>query len=191
MKEVLEPLAAIPGVRTAVLVTNDGVPIAVQGDVGRTEDDEEPEPESFPSLSTRDALSPREPLEPNADRIDDSDRLNALAGLGASWLGEISRTVAPLSWGAPQFMVLRAARGTLMLMQAPNSLLLVLLEGGMLAEDLRLPMEAAVARMQRVLRGVGKRDETQNPPGIAPASNAPAQSGEISTTGVPEVSGGM
>lgn len=185
MKEVLEPLASIPGVRTAVLITNDGVPIAVQGDVGRREGEGEIEREAPQSLSTR------EERRPNAERIDDSDRLNALAGLGTSWLGEITRTIAPLSWGAPQYMVLRAARGTLMVMQAPNSILLVLLEGGMLAEDLRLPMEAAVARMQRVLRGVGKRDENQNQPGHYSASHEPARSGEPSTTGVPEVSGGM
>lgn len=184
MKEVLEPLASIPGVRTAVLVTSDGVPIAVQGDVGRQE--EEPDPIDEPqSLSTREARTP------NAERIDDSDRLNALAGLGTSWLGEIARTIAPLSWGAPDYMVLRAARGTLMVMQAPNSILLVLLEGGMLAEDLRLPMEAAVARMQRVLRGVGKRDEPLKQPADEPASIQPDLSGEPSTLGMRESSGGM
>lgn len=185
MKEVLEPLASIPGVRTAALVTNDGVPIAVQGDVGRREEDEELDVGYGQSLSTR------EERAPSPDRIDDSDRLNALAGLGTSWLGEIARTIAPLSWGAPEYMVLRAARGTLLIMQAPNSLLLVLLEGGMLAEDLRLPMEAAVARMQRVLRGVGKRDENQNLPGSSSASYGSEGSDEPSTTGIREVSGGM
>lgn len=168
MREVLEPLASLPGVRLAVLVTEDGVPIAVQGTVETSRDDDG---EAFAS-------------------IDDSERLNSLAALGTSWLGETARTIAPLSWSAPQFIVLRAARGTLMLMQAPNSTLLVLLEGGIRSEDVRLPMEAAVARMQRVLRGVGRHDDT-NQPGPGPASNRPAQPGEPSTTGIPGVSGGM
>jgi len=182
VKEVLEPLANIPGVQTAVLVTNDGVPIAVEG---RMEGDEEPQEEVAPPQT----LSAHEPRTPVAGRIGDSDRHNALAGLGTSWLTEITRTIAPLSWDAPQYMMLRAARGTLMVMQAPNAVLLVLLDGGIRSEDVRLPMEAAVARLQRVLRGVGKRSQDKKPPGNSPVPNEPAQPGEHLTIEIPEVSG--
>ena len=51
--------------------------------------------------------------------------------------------------------------------------------------------EAAVARMQRVLRGVGKRDEPLKQPADEPASIQPDLSGEPSTLGMRESSGGM
>jgi predicted regulator of Ras-like GTPase activity (Roadblock/LC7/MglB family) len=182
VKEVLEPLASIPGVQTAILVTSDGVPIAAEG---KMEGDQavEPEPEQPQTLSTR------EPRAPRAARIEDSDGHNALAGLGASWLAEVTRTIAPLSWDSPQYMMLRAARGTLMIMQAPNAFLLVLLDGGVRAEDVRLPMEAAVARMQRVLRGIGKPSEDKEPAGVSPASSESAQPGEYTSIEIPGLSG--
>jgi hypothetical protein len=88
-------------------------------------------------------------------------------------------------------MSMRAARGTLIVMQAPNAVLLVLLDGGMPPEELRLPMEAAIARMQRVLRG-GRKDapSEEKPPGLFPAPKSNARAGVDPAKGVPEVSGG-
>jgi len=121
VKHILEPLARIPGVRTAALITNDGVPITVQG-----------------------RAAPRGGGE--------AGELDALAALAAGWVGEINRATAPLAWDAPRHLVLRAVRGTLVAMQAPGALLVVVLESGASAEELRLPMEAAVGRMLRHLR---------------------------------------
>jgi predicted regulator of Ras-like GTPase activity (Roadblock/LC7/MglB family) len=206
MKQVLEPIARTPGVRLAMLVTPDGVPITVQGERRR---------------------SPEAPRQSGPERrvqntgVDSADDVHALAALGTGWMSEVTRAVAPLSWSAPQRLVLRAARGTLIAMQAPGALLLVVLDSGMRAEDLRLPMEGAVARMQRHLRAIGHRTSEKNPaaseagaepeldvqPSILPAhaeprdagdfivheSNRPAQgSNRVSTTGSenPEDSGG-
>lgn len=121
MKHILEPLARIAGVRTAALITNDGVPITVQG-----------------------RAAPRGGGE--------AGELDALAALAAGWVSEINRATAPLAWDAPRHLVLRAVRGTLVAMQAPGALLVVVLESGASAEELRLPMEAAVGRMLRHLR---------------------------------------
>lgn len=123
MKQVLEPLAAIPGVRMALLVSHDGVPVIVRG---RDSDD------GGVDLSAQSGES--------------------LAALASGWLNGITRSLAPQSWDAPQRVVLRAARGTLIMLAAPGAVLLVHLARGARAEDLRLPMESAVARMQRVLR---------------------------------------
>lgn len=123
MKQVLEPLALIPGVRMALLVSHDGVPVVVRG---RGSDD------GGVDLSAQSGES--------------------LAALAAGWLNGITRSLAPQSWDAPQRVVLRAARGTLIMLAAPGAVLLVQLARGASSEDLRLPMESAVARMQRVLR---------------------------------------
>ncbi|MBL8861802.1 MAG: roadblock/LC7 domain-containing protein [Planctomycetes bacterium] len=121
MKHILEPLVKIAGVRTAALITNDGVPITVHG-----------------------RAAPRVGAE--------GTELDALAALAAGWVGEINRATAPLAWDAPRHLVLRAVRGTLVAMQAPGALLVVVLESGASAEEVRLPMEAAVGRMLRHLR---------------------------------------
>ena len=161
MKHVLEPLARLPGVRTAALVTPDGVPICVHG-------------------------QRREPA-PGDEPADASEDLNALSGLATGWMGEISRAVAPLSWDAPRRLVLRAARGTLVIVQAPGALLIVVFEVGMQPEELRLPMDVTVQRMQRQLRnfdrrGQGPAPEAEQPAGLfprkssRPGASAPGQS---------------
>ena len=128
MMDALEPLTAIPGVRVAVLVSPDGVPVIVRG-----------------KASGGGQESPRV-LEESAD---------SLAGLAAGWLQGLTSSIAPLGWSAPTRVVMRAARGTLVMLHAPDSVLLVVLDLGGSAEELRLPMEAAVARMNRILPGRG------------------------------------
>jgi predicted regulator of Ras-like GTPase activity (Roadblock/LC7/MglB family) len=137
MREVLEPLARVPGVRCAVMVSADGVPIAVHGrDAGIPDEGEQS------SLGTS------------------AEDINAFAGLAAGWLNEIRRAVDPLTWDPPQRVVLRSARGTLILLSTRGAILTVLLDRGMAPEELRLPMEAASARLMRLLR----RSELAEPP---------------------------
>lgn len=146
MKRILEPLAQIPGVRMALLVAHDGVPVVVKN---ASENAGEGSPEA--------ALA--------------GETAESLAALAAGWLSELERSVGPLSWGAPQRVVLRAVRGSLVMTHAPGALLLVIVDPRMSPDELRLPMEAAVARMQRLLRPKSEsetaaRDTT--PPGAVP-----------------------
>ena len=138
MIEVLDPLSKTPGVRLAVLVAPDGVPVAMRGEQA-------------------------EPTEESAELA--GENADSLAALATSWLCELARSVAPLSWEAPHRVVLRAARGTLVMLAAPGAVLLVVCDRGASPDELRLPMEATVARMGRVLRGMGRRE-----PQAAPAS---------------------
>jgi predicted regulator of Ras-like GTPase activity (Roadblock/LC7/MglB family) len=155
VRDILEPLAKLPGVRSALLVTSDGVPIAADGALAvKAPTRARRKPASSTTLGLAGQWKSGEGC---IDDPDDSDEINVLCGLGTSWLYDVARAIAPMSWEAPKYMVLRAVRGTLVVMQAPNAILLVLLEGGMRAEDLRLPMEAAILRMQRVLRGMGRK----------------------------------
>jgi predicted regulator of Ras-like GTPase activity (Roadblock/LC7/MglB family) len=162
MKQVLDPLIRIAGVRKVVLVSDDGVPIAVQN---AFEDD---------------------PAEGWGSSKDD---LEALSGLAVGLVGDVRRSVDPLSWDPPQYMVLRAVHGTLALMRSPGSILLVILERGMQPEDLRVPMEAAVARVQRVLR----RGASPEPPAPLPGRHgnprAVRPAAELAENGVPRVAG--
>ena len=123
MKQVIEPLARIPGVRVALLVSHDGVPVVVRGNGGE---------DGGVDLTAQSGES--------------------LAALAAGWLNGLTRSLAPQSWDAPQRVVLRAARGTLIMLAAHGAVLLVQLARGARSEALRLPMESAVARMHRFLR---------------------------------------
>ncbi len=136
MREVLEPLGRIAGVRMAVLVSLDGVPVVVRG--------REAEEERGVDLSGESAES--------------------LAALASGWLHGLTRSIAPLSWEPPRSVVLRAARGTLLMLHAPGSVLLVLLDSGSHPEDLQLPMEGAVARIQRILRSRRSEPAPAPPP---------------------------
>jgi predicted regulator of Ras-like GTPase activity (Roadblock/LC7/MglB family) len=126
MKEVVEPLTQIAGVRLAALILSDGVPV----------------------------VSPGRGLRAGASRGAGNGfaDLEAAAGLCVGWLGEIARAVGALSWDPPERAVLRAARGSLILRRCGDVILLVVLEAGLSPEELRLPVEAAAARLQRVLR---------------------------------------
>lgn len=167
MKHVLDPLVRIPGVRIAALVTSDGVPIAYH---------------EAPQRSSKDA---RDEDSEQVHRGDAAETMNELSGLATSWLGEITRAVGPLSWDAPTDLVLRAARGTLLVKQAPRALLLVIIDGGVRAEEMRLPMQVAVARMERHLRECGhSATDVEHPPGIFPAQpNVPQVRRETAATG--------
>ena len=133
MKRILEPLAQIPGVRMALLVAPDGVPVVVKNAA---------DPAAEGSLEAAFAVATAE----------------SLAALAAGWLGELERSIGPLSWSSPQRVVLRAARGSLVMTHAPGSLLLVIIDPRMSADEMRLPMEAAVVRMHRLLRPPQEHD---------------------------------
>lgn len=158
MKQVLEPLVRVTGVRRAMMIATDGVPIVCS----RTE---------------HGAAAP----ESGTTWHDSADDVNAFAGLAAGWLAEVHRAVDPMSWAAPERLVLRAARGTLILLASDRVLLSVELERGASPEELRLPMEAALARLQRTLRR-GERsvaaDSEPEIPGIFPGQAGPPVDGD-------------
>ncbi len=134
MIEVLDPLSKIPGVRLALLVAPDGVPVTVHGTVHKRES-------TAPDFASEDA--------------------DSLAALATGWLAELTRSVGVLTWDAPQRVVLKAARGTLLMHAAPSAVILVVCERGTSPQELRVPMEAAVARMQRILRGMGSASSSR------------------------------
>lgn len=208
MKHVLDPLVQVPGVRVAMLVTPDGVPIAVQGDRRAPRDPnagaESRGSNDAKSSNTVHTLDYEGPDRRKGDRgMGAGEDVLAWAALGAGWIGEVGRAVAPLSWTAPDRLVLQAARGTMIVMQAPGALLLVVLRNGTRAEELRVPMEAAVGRIERHLRAIGAKSAPQSDvdsmPSILPARSEPREAGDVpaggenwvSTSGNvnPEVSG--
>lgn len=175
MKQALEPLAAIPGVRVAMLVTTDGVPITALGDrrAARKAQDEEP----YEGAERR-----------QRDRgVGASEDLTAWAALGAGWVADLTRALAPLGCKTPDHLALVAARGTLLVQSAPGALLVVILRTGMSAEELRVPMNAAVARLERHLREIDSkaadRGALESAPSILPARSEPREEGEVPTGG--------
>lgn len=174
MKQFLETLARIPGVRMTALATPDGVPIwhlALSPDARR------PQP------------APAEGDPESAHGLD----VQAISALATNWVVEVGRCCAPLSWDTPRRLVLRAARGTLLVQEAPGALLVVLLEGGVRPEDLRLPMDSVVARLQRHLRSLEAGEEQRVPgaiPGPLPWRQANGANGTPGVHRAPELSDG-
>lgn len=176
MRHVLEPLAKIPGVRLAMLVTPDGVPIVIHGE------------RRAPRRDDKNGTGRRR----SDFGIQSTDDMQAWAALGTTWMRDTVRTTAPLSWAAPTRIVLTAARGTLIVLQGPGAVLLVVLDAGMSSEDLRLPMDGAVVRMQRQTKHRGSKLEAapdlDQQPTVLPVRSEPHVSGEASKTGADWVS---
>lgn len=139
MKRILEPLAQIPGVRMALLVAPDGVPVVVRNNV-------------------------EAPAEDSPEAALAGETAESLAALAAGWLNELERAIGPLSWSSPPRVVLRAARGSLVMTHAPGALLLVIVDQRVAPDEMRLPMEAAVARMHRLLRARQDGEPPVRPP---------------------------
>jgi len=91
MREVLEPLALIAGVRMTSIVSSDGVPVA-----------------SLPGLQQR-----GEGGSTVADLDADVDLGSASAQV-AAWVSDVARPLGKLSWNAPERLVLRGTQGTLL-----------------------------------------------------------------------------
>ncbi len=159
MIEALEPLAELPGVQLVMLVTHDGVPIAVPG--------------------RKAGPSPAEVLEA-------TNKEEGLAALAVGWLKELAAAVAPLSWDEPRRIVLRCARGVLVVSQARSAVLVVLLARGSSAEDVRLAVDGTIARIERNLRGMGRESSasasSKHPPGPLPSKNASRLDGGLAET---------
>jgi len=135
----LQPLADLPGVRLVMLITHDGVPIAVPGKSAGDGDVD---------------------VETGGFGFGKND---AFAAIASGWLGDVERSVAELSWHAPRRAVLRAARGTLVLNKTSSAILLVLLARGLGPEEVRLSMDGTIARIERNLRGMGSRESSPPP----------------------------
>lgn len=159
MNEFLESLARLPGVRFTALVTEDGVPVAVPG--------------------WKHELDVKKSRPQNGQDLDEVD---GAAAVSIGWLDELTRCVAALSWESPERVVLRAARGTLVMLRTANSVLITVLDPGLDPEELKLPMDGVAARIQRALRGRGgastpeapTKSEPQAPPPAALPSNSEA-----------------
>ncbi len=111
--------------------------------------------------------------------------VDALAAIATAWLDEVTRTVGTLAWDAPRRLVLRAARGTLVLLGTRGAVLLAVLDSGVGPEELRLAMDGAVSRIQRTLRGMGRanrdshddKDTAQQAPRNDPRAALPTGAG--------------
>lgn len=155
MIQVLEPLAELPGVQLVMLVTADGVPIAIPG--------------RRMSREERDALA-------------DTCREDVLAALAVGWFRELGSSVAPLSWDDPARAILVGTRGVLIVSQARNSLLVVLLTRGTSPEDVQIAIDGTIRRIERNARGSVNAESAQaaatrpnQPPGPLPAKNGKRQ----------------
>lgn len=127
MIDLMEPLAQEPGIELVLLAAHDGVAIASCGRVSG------------------------QPIDPELGSMTKDD---GLAAMTAAWVKELSQVVAPLSWNPPKRICLRGARGILVLQRMETALLVVLMSRGLSPEDVRLSMDATIARIERTLRPV-------------------------------------
>jgi len=146
--DVLGPLTRLAGVRHVSVVSNDGVPLAVLERSGRGGE--------FVARSTGDETK-------LAGRRIDPASFGALA---AGWADEVTRAIAPLSWDTPWRIALVATQGTLIVQQGPGAFVLVVVEPGTPPDSLAIPLDGAVARMERLLKSLGRHADTNEAPSL-------------------------
>lgn len=83
----------------------------------------------------------------------ESSHEESLAALASAWLNDVAHAVAPLGWHAPERACLRAARGTIVLRRSESACLVVCLGRETVPEDVRLPMDGVLARIERARHG--------------------------------------
>lgn len=125
----------------------------------------------------------------HAQGTSESAQEESLAALAASWLNDIGQAVAPLGWHTPERACLRGARGTLVLRRSESACLVVLLGRESAPEDVRLPMDGTLARIERARQGREKAANVTSqtsfavapepsvspePPAAIPSRNAPS-----------------
>jgi hypothetical protein len=130
--DTIQVLADQPGVDLVMLLSDVGVPIATVRGSARNDAAGENDPE----VASKD---------------------DALAAMAAGWLNDLRLAVGPLSWEEPTRIVMRCARGVLVMRRTRGAVLLVRLVRGLSPEDVRLPMEGVVKRIERSLSGMGRR----------------------------------
>jgi len=152
MMQALKPLSAQPGVELVMLATVDGVPIASCGMLSD---------EACQGAAAEDR------------RVGNDD---ALAAMALAWLGELQCSTSPLGWGDAERVLLRCARGSLILQRCRGAVLVIQLAPGVSSEDIRLPMAGAVARIERSSQSKSQAASPANidPPGALPSSGKAA-----------------
>ena len=143
MMHAIEMLAELPGVRHVMLVGDDGVPVASSGEGATSAHFATGEAPADGELTAEEYVGSELGTE------------DVLAALATAFLTDLSLAVGQMSWKAPHRVVLRAARGTLVLQSMRGAVLLVLLARGLGAEELRLSMDGTIARIERTLRDMG------------------------------------
>ena len=138
MISALQPLTQLPGVQMVMFVTEDGVPIAVPGN----------------------ACEEDGGLGFVGDDGQNLGREDAIAAVATGWMREIQQGVGQASWHEPDRIVLRGVRGTLVMQRARGAVLLLLLSRGLAPEEVRLPMDATVARLNRNSGSGGRGSST-------------------------------
>jgi predicted regulator of Ras-like GTPase activity (Roadblock/LC7/MglB family) len=114
----------------------------------------------------------------------ESSHEESLAALAASWLNDLGHAVAPLGWHAPERACLRGARGTLVLRRSESACLVVCLGRETSPEDVRLPMDGTLARIERARHGrssaasaLATPQATSQPPTTEPEGPIPSRHG--------------
>lgn len=95
-----------------------------------------------------------------------------LAALAGSWLNDITFAVAPLGWHTPERACLRGTRGTIVLRRSESACLVVCLRREASPEDVRLPMDGALSRIERARQGRSK-SAAENAGGFPSPSGEP------------------
>ncbi len=145
MHDILQPLTVQPGVKQVAIISADGVPVCVL------------ERSSMANGQFVDCTNSSQPsLE--GQRIDPA----SLVALAASWVDDVVRAGGQIAWELPKRFVLAASQGTLLVQQGPNAHVMVVIEPDFDTGAFSLPLEAAVERLHRLLRELGRFDPDQN-----------------------------
>lgn len=153
MHDILQPLTVQPGVKLAAVISADGVPVCVL------------ERSSIANGQFVDCTNSSQPsLE--GQRIDPA----SLVALAASWVDDVMRAGGQIAWELPKRFVLAASQGTLLVQQGPNAHVMVVIEPDFDTSAFSLPLEAAVERLHRLLRDLGRFDPDQSAAALPSAS---------------------
>ncbi|MDG1050507.1 MAG: hypothetical protein P8R46_09905 [Planctomycetota bacterium] len=169
MRDVLESVTSLEGVRLAAVLGRDGLPLCVL--------EEGPRPGEWVDATAGGPPS-------GALRPGESDS-SSLVAFAASWVDDLSRTSEGVGWEFEKRFTLVGSEGALVVQLGPGANVLAVLGPDVTPESVALPMDVSVERLQRLLREMGRRDLEQLPAPFAGGKNdAEGVAGAMPTDGV-------
>jgi hypothetical protein len=147
MRDVLDSVIGLLGVRVAAIFSNDGLALCIL----------EADAATGAWLDITSCAAPSDAAE--RDRVD----ATSIVAFAASWIDDLARTSGGVGWEFEKRFSMVASEGSLVIQLGPGANVLAVLEPEVDPRSVSLPMEVAVERLQRLLREMGRSDNVQPP----------------------------
>ncbi|MCP4870679.1 MAG: hypothetical protein GY898_18415 [Proteobacteria bacterium] len=147
MRDVLDSVTTLPGVRLAAIFSNEGVPLCIlEADAAAG---------TWADITSGSATA----ADSSGQQVDAA----SIVAFAASWVEDLARTCGGVGWDFEKRFSMIASEGALVVQRGPGANVLAVLDLGVDPEAVHFPLDVAVERLHRLLREMGRSEQVQPP----------------------------